>query len=180
MILSLDSTKVSQDTGIATKIIEDNSDIFSDFLCSGFNNSITTSIFPSRLRQAIITPVLKKEDKNAKETMDQLAYYQTYQRYLSDSSLNKFLTSWNLSSQNNRLVFVKATARSIAFYPYLKNGNQWSIKENITVHFWQIYQKPSILLLTNLYLQNYKRMVLVWEHSDWYIQKIKNKSKWQL
>ena len=67
MILNLDSTKVSQDTGIPTKIIKDNSDIFSDFLLSGFNNSITTSIFPSRLRQAIITPVFKKEDKNAKE-----------------------------------------------------------------------------------------------------------------
>ena len=70
MILSLDSTKVSQDTGIPTKIIKDNADIFSDFLLSGFNNSITTSIFPSRFRQAIITPVFKKEDKNAKENYE--------------------------------------------------------------------------------------------------------------
>ena len=40
--------------------------------------------------------------------------------------------------------FVKATARSIDFYSCLKNGNQRSIKENIT----------------NSYLQNYMRMVL--------------------
>ena len=39
---------------------------------------------------------------------------------MSDSSLNKFLTLWNFSSQNKSLVFVKATAHSIAFYPCLK------------------------------------------------------------
>ena len=41
-ILGLDSPKVSQDTDIPTKIIKDDADIFSDFLLSGFNNSITT------------------------------------------------------------------------------------------------------------------------------------------
>ena len=60
-ILSIDSAKISQDTGIPTKIIKDNADIFSDFLLSGFNNSVTASIFPSSLKQAIIRPVLKKE-----------------------------------------------------------------------------------------------------------------------
>ena len=66
-ILSLYSTNVSQYTEIPTKIIKDNADIFSDFLLSGFNNSITTSIFPSSLKQAIIRPVFKKGDKNSKE-----------------------------------------------------------------------------------------------------------------
>ena len=59
-ILSLDLTKVSQDTDIPTKIIKDNADIFSDFLLSGFNNSITTFIFPSSLKQAILTTVFMK------------------------------------------------------------------------------------------------------------------------
>ena len=57
----------SQDTDIHTKIITDNADILPDFLFSGFNNSITTSIFPSSLKQAIIRPVFKKGDKNSKE-----------------------------------------------------------------------------------------------------------------
>ena len=65
--LSLDSTKVSQDSDIPRKIIKDNVDIFSDFLLLGFNNSITTSVFPSSLKQAIVTPVLQKRDKNSKE-----------------------------------------------------------------------------------------------------------------
>ena len=62
-ILNLDSTKTSQDTDIPTKSIKDNADIFSDFLLSGFNDSITTPIFPSSLKQTIITPVFKKKEK---------------------------------------------------------------------------------------------------------------------
>ena len=93
-ILSLDSTKVSQDADIPTKIIKDNRDIFSDFLLSGFNNSIITSfIFSSTLKQAILTAVFKKGEKIRRKTIDQLPYYQIYRRYLSDFSLNKFLTS---------------------------------------------------------------------------------------
>ena len=57
----------SQDTDIHTKIITDNADILPDFLFSGFNNSITTSIFPSSLKHAIITPFFKKREKNLKE-----------------------------------------------------------------------------------------------------------------
>ena len=90
------------------------------------------------------------------------------QRYPSKkyilSILNKFLTSWNLFSLNNSVVFRKATARIITFYPCLKKRNQRSIKENILVHFWQIYQKPSVVFLPNLYLQNHMRIVLAWGH----------------
>ena len=95
--LSLDSTKTSQDTDIPTKSVKDNADIFSDFLLSGFNNSITTSIFPSNLKDTIVTPIFKKGDKNSKENYRlvscRITYYQMYRRYLSDSSLNKFLIS---------------------------------------------------------------------------------------
>ena len=66
-ILSLNSSKVIQDTDVPTKIPKDNADIFSDFFLLGFNNSITTSIFPSSVKQAIIRPVFKKGDKNSKE-----------------------------------------------------------------------------------------------------------------
>ena len=131
---SLDSTKVSQDTEIPTKIIKGNADLFSDFLLSDFNNLFTTSIFPSSLKQAIITPAFKKGDKNSNENYRLVSILPNISRYLRDSSLNKFLTSWNFSSQNNSVVFVKATAGSISFYPCLKNENQRSIKENILVH----------------------------------------------
>ena len=134
-ILSLDSTKVSQDTDIPTKFIKDNADIFSDFLLSGFNNSILTSIFPLSLKQAIITPVFKKGDKNSKENYRPVSILPNTSKKFQRLLFKQISNSWNLSSQNNSVVLVKATARRIAFYPYLKNGNQWSIKENILVHF---------------------------------------------
>ena len=90
-----------------------------------------------------------------------------------------------LTMNNDRL-----QSLSMLLYLWLKNGNQWFIKENIFVHFWQIYQKPLIAFLTNLCLQNYMRIVLSWEHYNWYIitlptektwkQKTKNRSKWRL
>ena len=46
--------KSKQDSDIPRKIIKDNVDIFSDFLLLGFNNSITTSVFQSSLKQAIL------------------------------------------------------------------------------------------------------------------------------
>ena len=61
-ILCLDSAKASQDTDIPTKIIKYNADIFIDFLLPGFNNSITTSIFPSSLKEAITILIFKKGD----------------------------------------------------------------------------------------------------------------------
>ena len=76
-ILNLDSTRTSQDTDIPTKSIKDNANIFSDFLLSGFNNSITTSIFPSSLKQTIIASVFKKGDKNSKESYRLVSYYIT-------------------------------------------------------------------------------------------------------
>ena len=91
--------------------------------------------FHRALNKQLQHQFLRNETKIRRKTIDQLTYYQMYRRYLRDPSLNKFLTSRNLSSQNNSVVFVKATARSIAFYPCLKNRNQRLIKENIIVHF---------------------------------------------
>ena len=110
-ILSLDSSKASQPRDMPTKIIKDNADMFSDFLLSGFNNSITTSIFPSSLKQAIITPVFKRGDKNLKENYRPVSILPNLSKIFED------------------------TTRSITLYSYLKNGNQRLIKENILVRF---------------------------------------------
>ena len=43
----------------------------------------------------------------------------------------KIRTLWNLSPQNNSVVFEKATAQNIAFYSRFKNINQVLLKEDI-------------------------------------------------
>ena len=59
--------KASQYSDITTKIIKENSDIFSNFICKTINNSIKSSIFSSCLKHADVTPLHKKCNKNLKE-----------------------------------------------------------------------------------------------------------------
>ena len=59
----LKSKKACQGSDIAVKIIKENIDIITDFICNNFNNSLFSSYFPSNLRNADITPVLKKKDR---------------------------------------------------------------------------------------------------------------------
>ena len=65
--INLDASKASQEDDIPTKIIKENSDIFSNFLCQSFNNMIDVCIFPTSLKLANVTPVYKKGSKNSKE-----------------------------------------------------------------------------------------------------------------
>ena len=59
--------KAAQYSDIPTKIIKENSDIFSNFICKSINNSIKSSIFPSCLKHADVTPLHKKCIKSLKE-----------------------------------------------------------------------------------------------------------------
>ena len=62
-IQNLNVNKACQYPDIPTKIIKENSDVHADFLCKSINNSIKASLFPSRLKNADITPTHKKEQK---------------------------------------------------------------------------------------------------------------------
>ena len=59
--------KVSQYSNIPTRIIKENLDIFLNFICESINNSIKSSIFPSCLKHADVTPLHKKCNKSLKE-----------------------------------------------------------------------------------------------------------------
>ena len=65
-ITQLNSSKAGQSTDIPTKIITQNSDIFADIILKSFNQSVANSIFPSSLKNADITPVFNKGDRNLK------------------------------------------------------------------------------------------------------------------
>ena len=65
-ILKLDVNKASQSSDIPIKVLKENSDIFSNFLCNSFNNSIKLSTFPEILKHADITPLYKKGKKDIK------------------------------------------------------------------------------------------------------------------
>ena len=63
LLNNLDASKTSQDDDVSSKIIEENSDIFSNFIYQSFNNMTDVCIFPTSLKLANITPVFKKAQR---------------------------------------------------------------------------------------------------------------------
>ena len=66
-ILNLNRNKASQNSDMPTKVIKENSDIFSSFLCTSFNSSVKTTKFPQCLKLADITLLYKKGKNDPKE-----------------------------------------------------------------------------------------------------------------
>ena len=66
-ISRLNINKATQSTDIPTKLIKENSDIFGDFIFENCNNCISSFVFPSYLKNAIITPAHKKGPKTSKD-----------------------------------------------------------------------------------------------------------------
>ena len=65
-INNLKTNKATQNTDIPAKLIKENLDIFADFIFESLNDCIAKSLFPSSLKDAIITPVHKKGTKTSK------------------------------------------------------------------------------------------------------------------
>ena len=65
-ILKLDVNKISQSSDIPIKVLKENTDIFSNFLCNSFNNSIKLLTFPEIPKHADITPLYKKGKNDIK------------------------------------------------------------------------------------------------------------------
>ena len=59
-ILKLETSKACKGTDFPKKIVKENADINANVLVSNFNDSIEKSNFPSKLKNATITPVFKK------------------------------------------------------------------------------------------------------------------------
>ena len=61
---NLNPKKVSQDTGIPTRILKENSDLFAQCFLKNYNEVITTSTFPNILKHATVRPIYKKRLQN--------------------------------------------------------------------------------------------------------------------
>ena len=60
--LNINKGKAAQEWDIPSKIVKENSDIFSDFLLSSFNDAFKNSYLATALKQGNITPVFKVFD----------------------------------------------------------------------------------------------------------------------
>ena len=68
---NLDTAKASQKCDVPTKILKQNSDYFTRYLCGNINQCISKSMFPSDLKLADVTPVYKNKSKNSKVIIGQ-------------------------------------------------------------------------------------------------------------
>ena len=66
VIRNIDSSKAYQKDNIPPKILEENADILSSFLKDDINLSFDKGKFPGNLKNADITPIFKKLDRNSK------------------------------------------------------------------------------------------------------------------
>ena len=81
--------KASQYSDIPAKIIKENLDIFSNFICESINNSIKSSIFPSCLKHADVTPLHKKCNKSLKENYRPVSIFPILSKVFERSIFNQ-------------------------------------------------------------------------------------------
>ena len=74
-IQRLDRKKAAQESDILSRIIMENSDIFCEYLLSGFIDAIDKSLFPKALKQANITPVFKTGERYSKDHYNPISMY---------------------------------------------------------------------------------------------------------
>ena len=134
-ILKLETSKACLDNDIPTKIVKENADIFANVLVSNFNDSIEKPNFPFILKNATITPVFKKDDRNSKDNYRPVSILPNTSKSFRDSFFANYPISWIGFCQNTNVVFTKVTAHNIVCQLCLKNGNQQLIKENHLVGY---------------------------------------------
>ena len=86
-ILKLDVKKASQSSDIPVKVLKENTNIFSNFLCNSFNNYIKFSTFPEILKYADIT--IKKGKKDIKGNYKPVSILPNLSKTLEKSMLEQ-------------------------------------------------------------------------------------------
>ena len=103
-------------TDIPIKVLKENTDIFNNSLSNSFNNSIKLSTFPEIPKHSDITPLYKKGKKMSKETTDQSAFFQIYQKYLKNTCLNKCRNFLRICFRNINVGFRRVSVPSNVFW----------------------------------------------------------------
>ena len=122
----LDPKKTSQMNDIPVKVIKENKDIVAFFIHHNFNNSLSSSAFPTALKYADVKAVFKKDDKTNKENYrpisilptlskvyERLIYNQTYPYF--DYFFSKFQCGFRkgFNAQHCLITMIEKWRRSV-------------------------------------------------------------------
>ena len=112
---------------IPVKVIKENKDIVAFFIHHNFNNSLSSSTFPTALKYADVKPVFKKDDKTNKEryrpisilptlskVYERLIYNQMYPYF--DNLFSKFQCDFRkgFNAQHCLITMIEKWRRSVA------------------------------------------------------------------
>ena len=99
---------------IPSKIIKENTDIFTDYLYSSFNNSIYQSEFLSILKLENIAPVFKKSDRNSKENCRPVSILSKISKNFERYMFRQIFNFMNSDLAKQQYGFTKAALHNIA------------------------------------------------------------------
>ena len=109
-IHNLDNKEPCQETDIPAKILNDNIDIFPEFIFHYFNNSTFDATFPTGLNNVEVIPFLKRKTETILKTIVQYAFF-----LICRASTIKYINASIIYSQNGDVDSVKALVQNTVF-----------------------------------------------------------------
>ena len=92
MTIVVDVSKTSQMLDIPTRLIKQDYDIFSSFLCSNINTVLRNLILPEQLKYPGVKPVFKKSSRSAQKIMGQTVFCLTSPKYVKAVCVTSYMT----------------------------------------------------------------------------------------
>ena len=100
---------------IPVNLIKDNKDIVTFFMHHNFNNSLSSSTFPTTLKYADVKPVFKKIDKTDNESHRPISILPTLSKVYERLIYNQMYPHFINFLKNLSVVFEKVLMLSIVF-----------------------------------------------------------------
>ena len=122
-------------TNTPIRVLKKNADIFADYVCGFFNESIKKSTFPSILKNANIIPVFKKEYRGSKENYRHASILQVIFKIFEKLLCKQITIFIDPLLSKYQCEFRKVLVFNIVYSQCLKNGKTLLTKEKCLVHF---------------------------------------------
>ena len=107
-ISRLNINKATQSTDIPTKLIKELLNIFADFIFENHNNCISSFVFPSYLKNTIITPAHKKGPKTSKDNYRPVSILSNISKIYERLMFKQISEYFEPSCRNFNVVFFRA------------------------------------------------------------------------
>ena len=99
-----------------TKILQQFSEIFTDFLYNNFNSCLESGIFPDELKSADVVQVYKRMIKRIKVIIDPSVFFRIYQKFTKDVSKRNYMNILLIFYQNSNVAFDRDSVLNFVFW----------------------------------------------------------------